>query len=74
MVKTTTETTVITLLAARGVRPAAARDGVVEFLSDTQDPVHLAVIGPADAGKVARLIGPVDPHFGHAGRSVLVAR
>ncbi|MDP7702121.1 universal stress protein [Mycobacterium sp. TY815] len=56
------------------VRPAAARDGVVEFLSDTQDPVHLAVIGPADAGKVARLIGPVDPHFGHAGRSVLVAR
>ncbi|GFG79181.1 universal stress protein [Mycobacterium paragordonae] len=56
------------------VHPAAARDGVAEFLSETQEPVHLAVIGAADASKVARMVGPLDPHFGHAGRSVLVVR
>lgn len=56
------------------VRPAAARDGAAEFLSGTQEPIHLAVIGAADAGKVAKMVGPIDPHFGHAGRSVLVVR
>lgn len=56
------------------VRPAAARDGAAEFLGDTQEPVHLAVIGAGDAGKVAKMVGPLDPHFGHAGRSVLVVR
>jgi nucleotide-binding universal stress UspA family protein len=56
------------------VRPAAARDGAAEFLSGTQEPVHLAVISSADAGKVAKLVGPIDPHFGHAGRSVLIVR
>lgn len=56
------------------VRPAAARDGAAEFLSGTQEPVQLAVIGPAESGKVAKMVGPIDPHFGHSGRSVLVVR
>lgn len=56
------------------VRPAAAREGPAEFLSETTEPVQLAVIGAADAGRVARMIGPIVPHFGHAGRSVLVVR
>lgn len=56
------------------VRPAAAREGAAEFLSDTQESVQLVVVGHADTGKVAKMIGPVDPHFGHSGRSVLVVR
>jgi hypothetical protein len=56
------------------VRPAAARDGAAEFLSGTQEPVQLAVISPVEAGKVAKMVGPIDPHFGHSGRSVLVVR
>lgn len=56
------------------VRPAAARDGAAEFLSGTQEPIQLAVIGPAEAGKVAKMVGPIDPHFGHYGSSVLVVR
>ncbi len=56
------------------VRPAAAREGAAEFLRDTEELVQLVVVGPADAGKVARMVGPIDPHFGHTGRSVLVVR
>jgi nucleotide-binding universal stress UspA family protein len=56
------------------VLPAAARHGVAEFLTGTQEPVQLAVIGGGEAGKIARMVGPIDPHFGHAGRSVLVVR
>ncbi|OBS00980.1 universal stress protein [Mycobacterium gordonae] len=56
------------------VRPAAARDGAAEFLSDTQESVQLVVVSHADADKVAKMIGPLDPHFGHTGRSVLVVR
>lgn len=56
------------------VRPAAARDGAAEFLSGTQELVQLAVVGHADTDEVARIVGSIDPHFGHAGHSVLVAR
>lgn len=56
------------------VRPAAARHGVAKFLTSTQDPVQLAVVGSEDANDVARIVGPIDPHFGHTGRSVLVVR
>jgi nucleotide-binding universal stress UspA family protein len=56
------------------VLPAAARDGVAEFLTETQEPVQLAVVGSSDAGKVARMVGPISPHFRHAGSSVLVVR
>jgi len=56
------------------VRPAAARGGAAEFLTSTQEPVQLAVVDSSDAGKVARMVGPITPHFGHAGCSVLVVR
>ena len=56
------------------VRPAAARHGAAEFLSSTQEPVQLAVVGSSDADKVARMFGPHTPHFGHSGCSVLLVR
>lgn len=56
------------------VFPVAARRGAAEFLSSTQEPVQLAVVSSADASKVARMVGPISPHFGHSGCSVLVVR
>jgi nucleotide-binding universal stress UspA family protein len=56
------------------VQPAAARQGAAEFLSGTQEPIQLAVVGSSDANKVAQLVGPITPRFGHSGRSVLVVR
>ncbi len=56
------------------VQPAAARHGAAEFLSRTQEPVQLAVVGSSDASEVARMVGPITPLFGHAGCSVLVVR
>jgi nucleotide-binding universal stress UspA family protein len=57
------------------VRPAAARGGAAEFLAGTQESVQLAVVGSADADKVARMVGPVARHFsGRTGSSVLVVR
>lgn len=56
------------------VRPAAARRGAAEFLTNTQEPVQLAVVDSSDADKAARMIGPITPHFGHSGCSVLVVR
>jgi nucleotide-binding universal stress UspA family protein len=54
------------------VQPAAARRGAAEFLASTQEPVQLAVVGSSDPSKVARMVGPMNPHFGRAGCSVLV--
>lgn len=57
------------------VQPAAARHGAAEFLSHTQEPIQLAVVGGADADKVSRMVGPVSPHRpGRRGCSVLVVR
>ena len=56
------------------VRPAAARHGAADFLTSTQEPIQLAVVSSTDAGKVARMVGPITPHFGHTGCSVLVVR
>ncbi|MGB9305663.1 MAG: universal stress protein [Mycobacterium sp.] len=56
------------------VIPAAARHGAAEFLRSTQEPVQLAVVDASDAKSVARMVGPITPHLGHAGRSVLVLR
>ncbi len=56
------------------VRPASARQGAAEFLTSAQEPIQLAVVSSADAGKVARIVGPITPHFGHTGCSVLVVR
>jgi len=55
------------------VLPAAARHGAAEFLTHTQEPVRLAVVGSADADKVPRMVGPISSHpSGHAVCSVLV--
>ncbi len=56
------------------VQPAAARHGAAEFVASTQEPVQLAVVSSSDASKVARMVGPITPHFGHSGCSVLVVR
>ena len=57
------------------VLPAAARRGAAEFLTHTQESVQLAVVGSEDAGKVARMVGPITVHPpGYTGCSVLVVR
>jgi nucleotide-binding universal stress UspA family protein len=56
------------------VRPAAARRGAAEYLIGTQEPVQLAVVDRWYCDKVARMIGPLTPRFGHTGCSVLVVR
>jgi nucleotide-binding universal stress UspA family protein len=56
------------------VRPAAARHGAADYLTSTRESVQLAVVGSSNAGNVARMVGPITPHFGHAGCSVLVVR
>jgi nucleotide-binding universal stress UspA family protein len=56
------------------VRPAAARHGVAAFLRSTTESVRLAVVRSSDAGNVAGIVGPISPHFGHTGCSVLVVR
>ncbi|MCV7075489.1 universal stress protein [Mycobacterium szulgai] len=56
------------------VQPAAARRGAAAFLTSTQEPVQLAVLGSAEADHVSRIVGPVSTHFGHSGCSVLVVR
>lgn len=57
------------------VRPAAARSGAAEFLAHTEEPVQLAVVGSAEAGEIARIVGPLSHSLlGHPGCSVLVVR
>lgn len=56
------------------VLPAAARHGAAEFLTGTQEQVQLAVVGGAEAGELARMVGAINPHFGHTGHSVLLVR
>lgn len=56
------------------VQPAAARRGAAEYLIGTQEPVDLAVVDSWYADKVARIVGPLTPRFGHTGCSVLVVR
>lgn len=57
------------------VQPAAARHGAADFLTGTQESVQLAVVGSADADKVARMVGPVTHHLSvRTGSSVLVVR
>ncbi len=56
------------------VRPAAARHGCADYLSGTTESVQLAVVGSSDANNVARMVGPITPHFAHPGCSVLVVR
>lgn len=55
--------------------PIATRDDIAHFLEHHHERVQLAVIGPSDAGQLARIIGPQGhPVFRHALSSVLVVR
>ncbi|MET0993942.1 MAG: universal stress protein, partial [Mycobacterium sp.] len=56
------------------VYPVATRDGVARFLAANKErPVQLAVVGGADAGQIARIIGPHNhPLIQHGECSVLV--
>jgi nucleotide-binding universal stress UspA family protein len=57
------------------VYPIATKDAIAGFLSANYERVQLAVISGADAGQLARLIGPYGhPLFGHPECSVLVVR
>ncbi|BAX92944.1 universal stress protein [Mycobacterium shigaense] len=56
------------------VQPAAARRGAAEFIAGTEESIQLAVVGSADAGDVARIVGSIKPRFRHSGCSVLVVR
>ncbi|MFP1154710.1 universal stress protein [Mycobacterium sherrisii] len=56
------------------VLPAAARGGAAAFLASTPETIQLAVIAGSDADDVARIVGPINAHFGHPGCSVLVVR
>jgi len=55
------------------IYPVTAGGGVTHFLKSNDDLVPLVVIGSADAGQLARIVGPHDhPVFRHVESSVLV--
>jgi hypothetical protein len=57
------------------IYPVSTRASVARFVKDNDDLVSLAVIGGADAGQLAQIVGPHDhPVFRHAESSVLVVR
>jgi nucleotide-binding universal stress UspA family protein len=57
------------------IYPVAAGGGVTHFLNSNDGLVPLAVIGAADAGQLAQIVGPQDhPVFRHAESSVLIVR
>lgn len=57
------------------VYPITTKDAVADFLRVNDERVQLAVIGAAEAGQLARLVGPYGhPLFRHPECSVLVVR
>jgi nucleotide-binding universal stress UspA family protein len=57
------------------IYPVVAHDGVADFLKNIDDLVPLTVVGSADAGELARIVGPYEhPIFHTAQSSVLVIR
>jgi nucleotide-binding universal stress UspA family protein len=56
------------------ISPVTAGTDVARFLKDNGDWVPLAVIGSAEAGKLAQILGPHDSVFRHAQASVLIVR
>ena len=57
------------------IYPVAAGGSVTHFLNGHDDLVSLAVVGAADAGQLAQIVGPQDhPVFRHAESSVLIVR
>ena len=41
------------------IYPVTTRDGLTHFVKDNDDLVPLAVIGGADAGQLAQIVGPI---------------
>lgn len=57
------------------IYPVTTGASVIRFLKSSDDLVPLAVIGGADAGQLAQIVGPHDhPVFRHAESSVLIVR
>jgi hypothetical protein len=57
------------------VYPIATKDAIAGFLAANDERVQLAVISAAEAGQLARLVGPYGhPLFRHPECSVLVVR
>lgn len=57
------------------IRPTPIRHGAVDFLSNTEEPIQLAIVGGIGADTIARIVGPVTGKFpDQAGCSVLVVR
>ena len=57
------------------IYPVTTHDGVTHFVKHNDDLVPLAVIGGADAGQLAQIVGPYDhPIFRHPQSSVLIIR
>jgi nucleotide-binding universal stress UspA family protein len=57
------------------IYPVTAGGGVTHFLKSNDDLVSLAVIGGADGGQLAQIVGSQDhPVFRHAESSVLIVR
>lgn len=57
------------------IRLTVVRRGPTEFLTGTDEPIQLAVIGKADSDSVTRIVGPVTHRLpDQTGFSVLVAR
>ena len=57
------------------IYPVTTHDGVTDFVKSNDDLVPLAVIGSADAGQLAKIVGPYDhPIFRHPQSSALIIR
>jgi nucleotide-binding universal stress UspA family protein len=57
------------------IYPVTAGGSVAHFLNSNDNLVSLAVVGSADAGQLAQIVGPHDhPVFRHAESSVLIVR
>jgi hypothetical protein len=57
------------------IYPVTTGANVARFLKTIDDLVPMAVVGAADAGELAQIVGPQDhPVFRHAQSSVLIVR
>ncbi|BBX45877.1 universal stress protein [Mycobacterium cookii] len=57
------------------IYPVTTHDGVARFVKHHDDLVPMAVIGSADAGQLAQIVGPYDhPIFRHPQSSALIIR
>lgn len=57
------------------IYPVSTGHNVTRFLKTIEDPAPMSVVGAADAGQLAQIVGPQDhPVFRHAESSVLIVR